>query len=127
MRNTFSPTSMPVSLPVTGNASVGTSAHELPTYHPSASRETVTVLGVPWSGRWRRRWSRLGIDTPDLRPVQHPAVQRRTAVLTHLRIGNRGGASRALEARVARVLTGRDATEEGGNSRSTTVQHVLPD
>src|SRR5712691_1447644 len=35
--NTFSPTSMPVSRPVSGSGSVGTSAHEKETYQPSAS------------------------------------------------------------------------------------------
>jgi hypothetical protein len=34
-------------LPVKGNGSVGTSAHEMQAYQPSASREIVTVLGVP--------------------------------------------------------------------------------
>src|SRR5258708_34206209 len=51
MRNTFSPTSMPVSRPVRGNGWVGTSAHEHETYQPSAALEIVTVLGVPSMGR----------------------------------------------------------------------------
>src|SRR5262249_57410666 len=54
MTNTFSPRSMPVSRPVGGNGCVGTSAQEKHTYHPSASREIVTVLGIPSSGRLQR-------------------------------------------------------------------------
>ena len=41
-------------LPVRGSGSAGTSAHEQQTYQPSASRETVTVLMRPSTGRDQR-------------------------------------------------------------------------
>jgi hypothetical protein len=37
---------MPVCRPVRGTGAAGTSAHELHTYQPSASRAIVTVLGA---------------------------------------------------------------------------------
>ncbi len=43
--------SMPVARPVGGRGWAGTSAHEMATYQPSASLETVIVLGVPSMGR----------------------------------------------------------------------------
>ena len=46
-----SPRSIPVSWPVDGSGCTGTSAQEMATYHPSASFEMVTVLGVPSMGR----------------------------------------------------------------------------
>jgi hypothetical protein len=53
MRNTLSPMSIPLSMPVRGNGAMGTSAQEMPAYQPSASRELVSVLGVrgPSKGR----------------------------------------------------------------------------
>jgi hypothetical protein len=48
---TVNPASMPASLPVGGRGCVATAAREQPAYQPSASRQRVTVLGVPWSGR----------------------------------------------------------------------------
>jgi hypothetical protein len=51
IRNTFNPTSMPVSRPVAGRGSVGTSAQEKQTYQPSASWIMVTVLTVPTRSR----------------------------------------------------------------------------
>src|SRR5215813_13160406 len=49
--NASMPRSSPVSCPLDGRGSVGTSVHEIATYLPSASLEMVTVLGVPSSGR----------------------------------------------------------------------------
>jgi hypothetical protein len=55
---TSRPRSMPVSLPVGGMGWSGTSAHENTAYQPTASCETVTVLGVPSIGRLHRTASR---------------------------------------------------------------------
>src|SRR5262249_59623815 len=58
LRNTVSPPALPVSCPVRGSGRIGTSAHENPTYQPSACCDSVTVLGVPSSGRLHRTASR---------------------------------------------------------------------
>ena len=73
MRNTLSPTSMPVSWPVRGSGRAGTSAHEQQTYQPSASLETVTVLMVPSIGRLHRTAMRPIFARPDGR---YPAGRR---------------------------------------------------
>src|SRR5262249_30668963 len=52
------PRAMPASCPVAGSGCTGMSAHEKQTYQPSASLETVTVLGVPSIGRDQRRATR---------------------------------------------------------------------
>ena len=52
--NASTPRSIPVSCPVDGKGWTGTSAQEKQTYQPSASRESVTVLGVPSNGRDQR-------------------------------------------------------------------------
>ena len=52
--NDSKPRSMPVSCPVGGSGCIGTSAQEMQTYQPSASRLIVTVLGVPSIGRDQR-------------------------------------------------------------------------
>ncbi len=62
MRKTFRPTSMPVSRPVSGNGRTGTSAQARLAYQPSASREIVTGLGVPSSGRDQRTATRPIFD-----------------------------------------------------------------
>ena len=51
---------MPVSSPVKGTSCTGASAQEKQTYHPSASLEIVTVLGVPSSGRDQRTVGQYG-------------------------------------------------------------------
>src|SRR5262245_29746105 len=53
--NASMPRSIPVSCPMGGKDRTGTSAQEKQTYHPSASRLIVTVLGVPSNGRDQRR------------------------------------------------------------------------
>src|SRR5258708_36467502 len=106
MRNTFKPTSMPVSRRVRGKRWVGTSAQENDTYHPSASFEIVAVLGVPSSGRCSRRGvrpilERLRIDTP----IQDGPIPI-------LRIGEAVVAVLALETGIARCFAGLHPTEE---------------
>ena len=64
------PRSMPVSCPEGGNGLTEISAHEQLTYQPSASREIVTVLGVPSMGDGaQRETSNLGQDEDSV--VQH--------------------------------------------------------
>jgi hypothetical protein len=63
MSKPVSPTSMPVSQPLSGSGCVGTSAHEPPTDHPAAARATVTVVMVACSGRDQRTALRPLVDS----------------------------------------------------------------
>jgi hypothetical protein len=69
-------------------------------------------------------------DAPNLRLVEHPAVQRGTAMLTvcaHLQKGEAVIAVLALQARVAGLRTGLQTADEGGTRLIQTIEHVLHD
>src|SRR5690349_9498912 len=110
MRNTFSPTSMPVSRPVGRSGCAGTSAQEMQAYQPSTPREIVTVLGVPRRGR-----------------CQRTAIEPGPAVFTYLRIGERAVPFAALKSGIARGLARLDPAEERLKRSIKPTQHILQD
>jgi hypothetical protein len=110
------PKSIPVSCPVDGSGCRGTSAQEKLTYQPSASREIVTVLGVPSSGRDQRSASRPGQD-------QEALVQRRS--IADLLVGQGVIAIAPLKAGVAGCLASLHAAKEGWKGALKAREHIL--
>jgi hypothetical protein len=71
------PRSIPVSCPLGGNGCTRASAQEKQTYQPAASREIVSVLGVPSNGRDQRtamrpilEWTRKPLSS--VAPLPNP-------------------------------------------------------
>src|SRR5215472_739780 len=120
MSNTFSPTSMPVSRPVSGSGSMGTSAHQKETYHPSAALLIVTVLIVPWIGRDQRAAIR-----PIFARIREPLSRR--APLPYSFVGERVVAILAVESGKAGLLAAGHAAEEGVIGLLQARQHILHD
>jgi hypothetical protein len=120
--NPFTPTAMPGSRPgsrpASGNGCTGTAAQAIALYQPSASWETVPVLGVPANGR--DQWTAL---RPSVDKTREPFSRR--APLPSSLEGNESGARLAVEAGKAGILPGADAAEEGVRGRVHARQHVV--
>jgi hypothetical protein len=92
-------------LPMRGNGSTGTSAHEIQAYQPSASFADRDRLGRPL-----KRAMESNGDPANCRQAEHATIQHRAVAI--LGIGEGVVAGLALEARVLRCLPVRDALEE---------------
>jgi hypothetical protein len=98
---------------------MGTSAQEKETYQPSASREMVTVLGVPSTGRLHRphgNASDLGEDAIPILELGAVAI---------LLIGERVVAVPPMKAGETGFLAVRHAPEEGLIGLVQSSQHIL--
>jgi hypothetical protein len=118
------PRSMPVAWPVSGTGCTGTAAHEKQTYQPSASVESVTVLGAPSNGRDQRTRPADG-ETPDFRQDQE-SRRERGPIATRFG-GERVGAVASLVARDPRLLARLQAAKECLLRLVASCQHIWQD